>query len=609
MIQKWTYSLILMCTTAVFALSQISPGKLSLPHSHLEGISNCTQCHDLGNKVPDQKCLNCHIEIDQLIQSNRGFHVSQEVKTKECVDCHNDHHGEKFDMVRWDEEAFNHTLAGYPLEGQHAVIDCRACHQPDNIQDQKLKQRKDTYLGMGTACLDCHSDYHQNTLGNDCLQCHNFDQFDPAQKFNHTTANFQLNGAHAQVSCLECHPKSLKNGQEFQRFTDIPHAACTDCHSDAHQGNLEGACTQCHTEQSFSRFVGQSKFNHNTTSFELKGSHIKVGCFECHTSTANATTIFQDKLTIQETNCIECHADVHEGKFGTDCIQCHSEESFFALKEMNSFDHSITDFPLIGQHVLVDCKLCHTDRFTAPIDHHECKNCHQDYHHGEFKKDGQSPDCIACHTVNEKFTYTTFGPTEHQASFFPLEGAHLATPCFACHVDEEHWSFRNIGQSCVDCHDDIHENEINAIYYPNQDCTVCHTSESWRDISFDHSTTQWDLTGQHSNIECRTCHFESVENSTTIKQQFSNLESECISCHANIHGDQFAIEQITDCRRCHVTASWFPTNFNHNNTNFPLEGKHLEADCNACHTSSAQINGQSTIIYQIEKHECIDCHL
>ncbi len=45
--------------------AQISPGALSSPHSHLEGISNCTQCHELGNKVSDNKCLACHTEITE----------------------------------------------------------------------------------------------------------------------------------------------------------------------------------------------------------------------------------------------------------------------------------------------------------------------------------------------------------------------------------------------------------------------------------------------------------------------------------------------------------------------------------------------------------------
>jgi len=215
--------------------AQISPGKLSEPHAHLEGMSNCTQCHDLGNKVPDMKCLACHNEIDNLISQNKGFHVSNEVKSKTCVECHNEHHGRKFDMVRFDEENFDHLLTGYELEGQHAVIDCRDCHQPDYIDNIDLKKRENTFLGLDDKCLSCHDDFHQQTLSNDCIQCHGFDSFRPANGFDHDDSDYKLTGAHETVECKECHPMTTRNGREFQEFTDIAFQDCISCHDDPHE--------------------------------------------------------------------------------------------------------------------------------------------------------------------------------------------------------------------------------------------------------------------------------------------------------------------------------------------------------------------------------------
>ena len=63
-------------------MSQLSPGKLSEAHKDLEGLSNCTQCHDFGNKVPDFKCLACHDEIDRLIKNNKGYHASTQYSKK-----------------------------------------------------------------------------------------------------------------------------------------------------------------------------------------------------------------------------------------------------------------------------------------------------------------------------------------------------------------------------------------------------------------------------------------------------------------------------------------------------------------------------------------------
>jgi uncharacterized paraquat-inducible protein A len=52
--------------------SQISPGELSQAHAHLEGMSKCTQCHTLGDKVSNIKCLACQTEIKERIDQQKG---------------------------------------------------------------------------------------------------------------------------------------------------------------------------------------------------------------------------------------------------------------------------------------------------------------------------------------------------------------------------------------------------------------------------------------------------------------------------------------------------------------------------------------------------------
>ena len=130
--------IILLLSVSQLLHAQLSPGPLSEAHSHLEGLSNCTKCHDLGNKVPDSKCLDCHNEIKSLMDLGRGYHSSSEVTEKNCINCHSEHHGKKFDMTRFDEDAFDHDLTGYPLQGQHAIIDCRDCHMPDHISSSEM---------------------------------------------------------------------------------------------------------------------------------------------------------------------------------------------------------------------------------------------------------------------------------------------------------------------------------------------------------------------------------------------------------------------------------------------------------------------------------------
>ena len=58
-------------------MAQLSPGDLTTAHADLEGMSNCTQCHDLGNKVTNAKCLECHKEIKALITRKEGLSRQQ----------------------------------------------------------------------------------------------------------------------------------------------------------------------------------------------------------------------------------------------------------------------------------------------------------------------------------------------------------------------------------------------------------------------------------------------------------------------------------------------------------------------------------------------------
>ena len=107
-------------------LSQISPGKLTKAHAHLEGISQCTACHDLGAKVSEKKCLQCHTALNARVSKNSGYHASKDIKGKSCIACHSEHHGLNFEMIRFDKATFNHDLTGYSLKGAHKKQDCTA---------------------------------------------------------------------------------------------------------------------------------------------------------------------------------------------------------------------------------------------------------------------------------------------------------------------------------------------------------------------------------------------------------------------------------------------------------------------------------------------------
>ncbi len=466
-------------------------------------MSNCIQCHVLGKQVSNQKCLDCHKEIDSRIRASRGYHVSAEVKGKECASCHNDHHGRNFQMIRFDKTQFDHSQAGYDLQGAHGRIDCGRCHQKEFIADQKLRERSGTYLGLGRECADCHDDVHRGTLGVNCASCHGNEGFRPAPGFSHDRSDFRLLGAHLTVECAKCHRTTTRQGKEYQQFSGVAHK-----------------------------------------------------------------------------NCTSCHRDVHENRFGQDCRKCHSETSFHQIKSTGNFNHSATGFPLKGKHASVSCTSCHSKGYSVTLKYSRCTDCHKDYHRAQFRTASSAPDCSECHT-EQGFSPTLYTLARHNNSPFSLTGAHLAVPCFDCHRKNERWEFRQIGKACSDCHEDIHSAVLDPKYYPGKQCTACHNNARWNDIDFDHALTGYRLEGAHEKQSCRACH-AGKDAQDPGAPQFSNLNSDCLQCHREVHNGQFG-SQGTSCLKCHDYFDWKAGLFNHNLTAFPLDGKHQDVACAKCH--------------------------
>jgi hypothetical protein len=529
--------LILFLITILFcdgiATAQISPGELSNAHANLEGVGNCTKCHDLGNKVTNEKCLDCHKAIKSQINLKKGFHVSTEVAGKDCFVCHNDHHGRNFQLLKFDKATFKHAITGFELIGAHAkenckACNCRSCHKPEFIKDPELKKKSSTYLGLNNACLSCHADFHKGKFSPNCNTCHGFESFKNSPGFDHNITKYPLLGKHKTVTCEKCHKPTITNGKSMAKWEGV--------------------------------------------------------AFE---------------------NCTNCHKDVHENKFGQNCKQCHTEESFHTIKEVGKFDHDKTDFKLLGKHQSVECKKCHKTNLIDKIKFDLCSNCHQDYHKNEFSKNGIVPDCNQCHTHNS-FTESLYTIEKHNLSKFSLEGAHLATPCLACHKKQERWIFINVGNSCVDCHVNKHKGFIQEKFYPQEDCTKCHNVNTWKTINFDHSTTKFKLEGAHIKQSCALCHFAKDVNGVSV-QKFEGLTGECSNCHKNTHADQFELNGKTNCTRCHASESWKKTTFDHNLFRFKLLGAHLLVKCEKCHKEVINEKGRY-IEYKNNKLLCSNCH-
>ncbi|MEO8478113.1 MAG: hypothetical protein ABI542_00665, partial [Gemmatimonadota bacterium] len=117
--------------------------------------------------------------------------------------------------------------------------------------------------------------------------------------------------------------------------------------------------------------------------------------------------------------------------FPTDCATCHSETSWRGAP----FDHATTAFPLTGAHQAATCASCHTDGHYVGTPT-TCVSCHQPDYAGTrdppHAAAGYGTDCTTCHPSTTTWQGATF---DHNATQFPLTGAHLATSCASCHAD------------------------------------------------------------------------------------------------------------------------------------------------------------------------------
>jgi nitrate/TMAO reductase-like tetraheme cytochrome c subunit len=537
-------------------------------------VQNCFSCHQTGGnfKGLSTDCYSCH-QSDYEVSLNPP-HASSNFPTT-CKQCHT--------IQGWKPASFDHNATQFPLTGAHLNTDCANCH-------------KNGYVAMPSSCVSCHETKYNSTtnpnhstlsIPNDCQNCHTTNPGWKPATFSIHDNFYQLIGAHAQIkdNCAKCHNGNYSitsntcygcHTNNYNTATNPPHASSgfnTDCQS-CHSQNAWKPANWDHDGQYFPIYSGKHMGKWNI-------------CSECHTVQSNYSVF----------SCIDCHEhaktntdEEHQGVSGyvyasNECFSCHPR----GTKE-GSFNHATSIFPLTGAHQTVDCNQCHKNGYAnTPTN---CYDCHQSKYNGSTNPNHSalsiSTDCFSCHTTSPAWKPAQF--PQHD-TYFALTGAHQTANCSQCH----NGNYTNISNTCVSCH----QTAYNAAVNPNHTlagiataCESCHNSNAWVPSSFKHITTGFDLTGQHSSIQCSSCH----------KGTTSGLNSLCMSCHqADYNSAQNHLTQgfPTDCEMCHNAVAWNQTTFNHNNTIFQLTGAHITTSCSKCHT-----NG-----FTNTPTECSSCHI
>ncbi len=562
-------------TTADWTSATFNHNTTKFPLTGKHTTVACATCH-VNNQFAtlSTDCVSCHLKDMQ--GTTDPNHVAAGFP-QDCSLCHS--------TADWTGATFNHNTTKFPLTGKHTTVACAACH----VNNQ--------FATLSTDCVSCHLKDMQGTTDpnhvaagfpQDCSLCHSTVDWTGAT-FNHNTTKFPLTGKHTTVACATCHV----NNQFATLSTD-----CVSCHLKDMQGTTNPShvaaafptdCSLCHTTVDWSG----ATFNHSTqTKFPLTGAHASVGCTTCHVNNQFASL---------STACVSCHMKDWQSTnnpnhaaagFPQDCSVCHSTTNWLGA----TFDHTTqTKFPLTGKHTTVACGTCHVNNQFATLST-ACVSCHLKDLQGTTNPNhvaaGFPQDCQVCHTTVD-WSGATFN---HNATKFPLTGAHQTVQCATCHVNGQ---YAALSTDCVSCHAKDWQSTNNpshaAAGFP-QDCSLCHSTTNWANATFNHTTqTKFPLTGKHTTVACAACH---------VNNQFATLSTACVSCHlkdmqSTTNPNHVAAGFPQDCSVCHSTTDWLNATFNHNNTPFPLTGKHTTVACATCH-----VNNQ----YATLPTTCISCH-
>lgn len=185
-----------------------------------------------------------------------------------------------------------------------------------------------------------------------------------------------------------------------------------------------------------------------------------------------------------------------------------------------------------------------------------------------------------------------------------IEGhADIEAECTKCHRPFDSSAEDGL---CLGCHEDVGTDLRDGSGFHGKApglaataCRSCHTDHKGRaadvvgldEAVFDHDQTDYPLRGAHRPVPCGSCHTEAEE-------KHRDAPTDCVGCHQKDDPHQGGLGE--DCASCHVDESWKKARFDHGETDFPLEGAHVDVACRLCHADET---------FEGTPSDCGSCHV
>jgi len=247
-----------------------------------------------------------------------------------------------------------------------------------------------------------------------------------------------------------------------------------------------------------------------------------------------------------------------------DCSACHTTDGWALDDDAargGGFDHAVTGFPLLGQHVVTTCSGCHQGGLQLSS---ACDRCHRDPH---ARRLGDS--CAECHTAAAWSDTKTLA--RHRRSRMPLTGKHAIIECVACHRRQD---ARGYAATPADCY-------------------ACHAAEYRRNIHPDHDGDAADPGVAPFPRQCGRCHNTVAWSPAVIVAARIAARQSALSGSA--HDARFVLSRgphrAAACRDCH-----------------PSEARPRLVACAGCHSRSRLVPQHRRARLETAPAACLRCH-